>query len=179
MSKNNEALASILNSARDGKIEEVNDYIAKRKNLNAQGPDGRTLLINAAANHHASIVNLLLNAGADVKVATNSGKTVLNYALCSVFGYDIGGKKCDSSALETVKLLLARQCAVSYFDVASAILFQKPEVLNFLLKKVSQNKKLLSEAAAYATKNAYEYNIDEGNFEKNLALVRARLNSSR
>ena len=179
MSKNKKALDTILNSARDGRIEDIKEYLSQKKNINASGPDGRTLLINAAANHHSALVKLLLVAGADVSVATNSGKTVLNYALFSSFSYSVGGKKGDSSALETVKLLLNQRCSVSAVDISFGILFHDSSVLNLLLKRVSQNKKILIDAIDYATKEAFEYADDEIRYEKNLGLVRACLKTAK
>ena len=178
MSKKKKSLSLILDSARDGRIEEIKEYLSQKKNINASGPDGRTLLINAAANHHSALVKLLLVAGADVSVATNSGKTVLNYALFSSFSYSVGGKKGDSSAVETVKLLLEQRCDVSMLDISFGILFHDSSVLNLLLKKVSK-KKILSEAIDYATKEAFEYADDEIRLEKNLSLVRACLKSAK
>ena len=172
MSKNNKGLSDALNAARDGDLQKIKKFIAAQKDLNVQGPDGRTILINAAANHHGEIVELLVNAGADVNCVTNSKKTVLNYTLCRAFGFNIGGKRGDSRVLDIVKLLLKHNCTISSFDIASAILFQSPEVLSALLKRVSQNKNILNDAIDYVDRNAFEYDVKESTFKKNLNTVR-------
>jgi hypothetical protein len=175
MSKNLKALDAILNSAKNGDVQSIKEFISKKKNLNVQGPDGRTALINAAANHHGSIVELLLDSGADVMVATNSGKTVLNYALCSAFGFSIGGRRGESSAFEIVSLLLGRNCAITSHDISFAILFHESKVLSTLLKRVSQNRKLLTDGIRYASENAFEFDCDESVFEQNLEIARVYL----
>ncbi len=171
MAKNNRGASDILDAARDGDLQTIKKYIAAKKDLNAQGPDGRTLLINACANHHGEIIEMLIDAGADANRVTNSKKTILNYTLCPAFGFNIGGKRGDTSVLDIVKLLLAQRCTVSSFDIASAILFQTPEVLTALLKRVSQNKNILIDAVDYVNRNAFEYDVDESTYEKNLNLV--------
>jgi hypothetical protein len=175
MAQNKKGIKNILDSARDGDLQAIKTFISEKKDLNVQGPDGRTILINAAANRHGEIVKLLLDSGANVNLATNSQKTVLNYSLCSAFGFAIGGKRGDSTVLQIVKLLTSYHCSISNMDIAFAILFHEPEVLTLLLKQVSKNRKLLTDAIEYVDKNAFEYDVEDSTVEKNLNLVRACL----
>jgi hypothetical protein len=179
MSQNKAQLKAVMDAARNGDIAVIKGFIAQKKNLNSQAPDGRTLLMNAAANHHSSLVKLLLESGADVKVVTNSKKTALTYALGSsvgFLGFTVGGARGGSSALETVKLLINSHCQIIEGDVAFAVLFHEPAVLDLLLKKVSQNKKLLAAAIDYVSKEAFEFTgLEDPVVQKNLELVRSIL----
>ena len=164
-----------MKAAKDGDVQTVKEFIAAKKNINVQEKDGRTLLMNAASNRHGEIVKLLLDSGADVHILTNSQKTVLNYTLCSAFGFNTGGKRGSYSTLEILSLLLARNPAVSQSDISFAILFHGQDVLNFLLKKVTANHRLLLQAIDYAEKNAFEYDLDEASVDKNINIVRSCL----
>ena len=61
-------------------IQEVLTKKLTAKNVNSKGPFGRTCLIQASMSNQPSIVQILLKAGADVKLQCQQGMTALDWA---------------------------------------------------------------------------------------------------
>ena len=77
---NNRGAKVLCDAARRGDLEDIRKKLANAIDVNAQDRSGFTALTSAAAINHREIVAFLLDAGADVDVATNEGVTALHCA---------------------------------------------------------------------------------------------------
>lgn len=71
----------MINAARDGKLEKVQEAIKSKLNINAQDDYGVTALIGATLHDHIDIVNELIKTGADLDKQDINGWTALMYAI--------------------------------------------------------------------------------------------------
>ena len=79
---------NIFDSVREGNIKEVENYIAKGKDVNVIDTNGYTVVSHAVSRSHRKIVMLLLDSGADInKGYGKSSITPLIKAVSS--GYDM------------------------------------------------------------------------------------------
>jgi len=67
--------------AANGELEKVENYIKKEININAKNKSKWTALAYACKYNHIEIVKLLIDNGADVNIAVNTGSTPLHIAL--------------------------------------------------------------------------------------------------
>ena len=70
----------MLTAARDGKLDDIKELLAKGEDANAANADGVTALMVAATENRLTIVRVLLDAGADARMKTASGKTAAFFA---------------------------------------------------------------------------------------------------
>jgi len=73
--------ADIYSAAKQGDIQEINNLIASKANINKPTTDEITALMIAAMKGHLEIVKALLAAGADVNTRTKQGTTALAVAV--------------------------------------------------------------------------------------------------
>ena len=85
----------MIEGARYGDMEDVDDALARRTDANATDTSGRTALHMAAANGHTDVMRRLLAAGANTEQRNDSGNTALHWA-------------CMGGHVEAVQLLLKR-----------------------------------------------------------------------
>jgi ankyrin repeat protein len=97
LSQNDKAL---IQSAWDGKLADVEVFVAKGANVNLHDKKKRTPLIFAASNGHTPVVEFLLAKGAEVNATDSDDKTALLYASKRSFS-------------ETVALLLEKGADVN------------------------------------------------------------------
>jgi ankyrin repeat protein len=79
-SRSHAAAPYINRAAEDGNIDDIRNYLNTRGNPNSQDHNNNTLLHQAAAFNHPSIVELLFNQGADPSIKNIAGKDPLFYA---------------------------------------------------------------------------------------------------
>ncbi len=91
---------ALMDSALQGKLDEVERLVSKGTAVDAIDPDNRTPMIFAAFNGHTPVVSFLLENGAEVDAKDISGRTALMYAASGPFG-------------ETVELLLTNGADVN------------------------------------------------------------------
>lgn len=70
----------LVHAARSGAIDELRKYLAAGTDINAFDTLDQTALIAAIDHHHLDIVRLLLDRGADVRLADHAGWTPLIHA---------------------------------------------------------------------------------------------------
>src|SRR5215471_18938334 len=75
--------ADLLFAAGRGDLTAVRDLLLKHVPVNTSNREGGTPLMSACAGYQPKMVKLLLDAGADVNLATMDGRTALHAALGS------------------------------------------------------------------------------------------------
>ncbi|KAK9909900.1 hypothetical protein WJX75_009203 [Coccomyxa subellipsoidea] len=71
---------NLLDAAKHGDLEAVQDFLAIGKDVNERDGDGRSALHYAVAYSHADIVDELVSSGADVEAQDTKKNTPLHYA---------------------------------------------------------------------------------------------------
>ena len=91
---------ALIESAFNGKLEEVQRLVAAGAVVDAGDPEQRTSLMWAAFNGHTTVVSYLLEKGAKLGARDSNGRTALMYASSGPFA-------------ETVELLLKKGAEVN------------------------------------------------------------------
>ncbi|KAK9815464.1 hypothetical protein WJX72_004084 [[Myrmecia] bisecta] len=76
----NELVEFLIDSARYGDLEDVQQALDSKLDPSACDEDGRTALHMASANGHTEVVRLLVDAGADIGSQNKEGNTPLHWA---------------------------------------------------------------------------------------------------
>ena len=71
----------LISAVLDENINQVEKLIRKKVNINVIDEEGRTPLMRASWRGFVKIVNILVEAGAEVNITDNFGRTALTYAL--------------------------------------------------------------------------------------------------
>eukprot|EP01023_Acetabularia_acetabulum_P027823 TRINITY_DN26344_c0_g1_i1.p2 TRINITY_DN26344_c0_g1~~TRINITY_DN26344_c0_g1_i1.p2 ORF type:complete len:290 (-),score=69.25 TRINITY_DN26344_c0_g1_i1:425-1294(-) len=87
---------TLLDAAKYGDIEAIEDFIAIGKDVNMRDGEGRTPLHYTVAYNHAEAAELMLYGGADINLVDNRNNTPLHYA-------------CGYARNEIISLLLTRK----------------------------------------------------------------------
>jgi ankyrin repeat protein len=133
----NKAVEKFIEAAMYGKLEKVRGAIADGINVNAIGSKGQTALMYAASYGHISIIQVLLDAGADPNILSEEGgigeeMTALMHVVSSFFA---------NNRAEIVKLLVRSGADVNLKGIRGQT------ALMFALKD-SESVKALIEAGA-------------------------------
>jgi ankyrin repeat protein len=81
MSTHTEILSQVFEAAEEGNLEALEFWISQQDfNVNESDDEGYTTLMIAVNSGHLSIVEFLLENGADVNMADSTGWTALDYA---------------------------------------------------------------------------------------------------
>ena len=83
-------------------VNKVIELIKKGVDVNYQGTDSETALMNASEHGDIEIMKVLLENGANVNLKSHSGNTALNYAVEPLRSFEVDGNQKP----ESVKLLL-------------------------------------------------------------------------
>ena len=78
--ENVRGFTELMRAAADGKFAGTTDLLGLGYTPNEQDANGGTALHYAVLNRHPDVVSLLLEAGADTSLKSNSGKTALDIA---------------------------------------------------------------------------------------------------
>jgi hypothetical protein len=75
-----ETAHTVLDAARDGRVETMRELITTGADVNSKDPCGKTALMLASCRGHKEIVTVLITAGADANARDDNGNTALIYA---------------------------------------------------------------------------------------------------
>lgn len=77
------ARVNFVNTAAQGKLRDVHQLLLRGEDPNSADLSGNTALVMAAANKHPEVVELLVNAGADVNCRDKNVSGACYCGLCS------------------------------------------------------------------------------------------------
>lgn len=80
------ARINFVNTAAQGKLREVHDLLLQGEDPNSADLSGNTALVMAAANKHPEVVEMLVNAGANVNCRDKNVRPFVTQLVCIPFG---------------------------------------------------------------------------------------------
>ena len=136
------AQEDLIKAAIKGSVEEVNDLLKAKPDVNAKSNFGETALIIATRDGRTDLVDLLLKANADVDATDNEGKTALMWASFND----------HTDIVERLIKANADVNAKSNFGSTALMLASKQEILALLLKAASSSSSAGGGGTAQAIK---------------------------
>lgn len=126
---------AVFTACHNGKIDFVRNWLTQTVNINIRDKNNESLLMPTITQSHLNVVELLLKSGIDIDAQDRHGWTALHFACVCPFDKDI------PTAKAIIDLLLANKADIEAKDedgeppLFTAVRFNKPDLVKFLLKK--------------------------------------------